>query len=155
MPPRLKRKFKSDQELSGRMAPQFSSREAVQYRLHPVPTPETQDLYNKFREEEERQPTLTSESLQQIQPGTTGFLQPPSPSQPSVSSPSPSHHSATHSISRDMGGMGLDEQTRARPNRRPGRNGPLSELKKRKTALMRKLGACDECRERRVGVRQP
>jgi hypothetical protein len=38
---------------------------------------------------------------------------------------------------------------------RVGRHGPLSESRKLRTALVRALGPCSSCRERRVYVRGP
>lgn len=140
------------------MARQPSNRGGFVQR--PVPTPETQDLYNKMRQEEEKQEEkqeeekqLTQESLSHMQNGHNGFLQPHSPSQATASSPAPSYASTTYSISQAMDGMGVDDQPRLkRP--KPGRRGPLPEAKKLRAFLIRKLGACDDCQRRKVGVRE-
>jgi len=145
MPRGSKRKFCVDEEPVGTMARQPSNRKApIQ---PPIPTPETQELYNKLRQEEER---LTPESLSQMQNGPSNLLQPPSPSQATASSPSPSCASTTYSIGHAMDNMRVGDHLRVR---KQGRHGPLSEPKKRRAALMRKLGACPECRGRKVSVR--
>jgi hypothetical protein len=150
MPRGTKRKFTSNQEPSGHMAPQASNQRAA--LLRPIPTPETQELYNKMRREEEK---LTEESLEQVQEGPPSHLQLPLSSQVTVSSPSLSHASTTHSISQAMNDMGVAGDPPGPRGQRPGRHGPLSEKKKARTHLMRKLGACNECRERRVKARAP
>ena len=122
------------------------SRGAVSQRS--IPTPETQDLYNKMRQEEEK---TTLELLRQ-ESGPSGFLQPPSPSQGTATSPSPSYASTTHSMTEAMNDMEVaTDQPRPR-KQRAGRHGPLPMAKKLRAALVRKLGACEACRERRVGV---
>jgi hypothetical protein len=112
-----------------------------------VPTRETQELYNKWRQEKER---LTPESLSQVQDVQAGYLLPPSPSQRTTSSRSPSCASTTHSMTQGMDGLEVGNQQRTKKPK-PGRQGPLSRVKQLRTNLMRKLGACDDCRERRVG----
>ena len=47
---------------------------------------------------------------------------------------------------------GADVSNHRRTSRR--RNGPLSRQGREKAALIRKLGACDDCKRRRVGVSQ-
>ncbi|KAK4039577.1 hypothetical protein C8A01DRAFT_16467 [Parachaetomium inaequale] len=146
MHPGSKRKYNSYQEPSGTMPPQAPNR-----RVAPqgpvIPTHETQELYNKWREEEER---LTPESLSQVQDVYAGYLLPPSPSQATTSSRSPSYASTTHSMTQAMDDLEVGDQQRAKKSK-PGRQGPLSRVKQLKTNLMRKLRACDDCRERRVG----
>ena len=149
MPSGPKRKFNSYEEHFGTMAPRPPSRRPPRQR--PAPTPETQELYNKMRREEEK-PSF--EFLRQ-QSGLGGFLQPPSPSIATATSPAPSSASATHSVTRAMNDMsvGGDQPRPKKP--RAGRHGPLREATKHRAALMRKLGACEECRERRVKVSDP
>jgi hypothetical protein len=45
---------------------------------------------------------------------------------------------------------GVDVSNRVRASRR--RTGPLSQQQREKAALIRKLGACPDCRRRRVAV---
>ncbi|KAK3311526.1 uncharacterized protein B0T15DRAFT_79039 [Chaetomium strumarium] len=138
--------FDPRNESSGAMASLTSDRTGALSR--PVPTPETQDLYNRWREEEEK---LTPESLEQVPEGASDFLQLPSASTGRASSPSRSHGSTAPSISQAMSGMQLDRDRSPVKKTASGRHGPLPKKKQLKAALMRKLKACDDCRKRRVG----
>ena len=136
MPAGTKRKHGSDDEPAGTMAPR--------------PTPETQELYNTWRRAEEQ--LLTARSLDRLPSGHSNSLEPPSPSQATTMSRTPSYASTTGSIARGVQAMAVND---ASPNtkRRRGRNRPLSTVGGPKTALIRKLGACIECAQRRVKVR--
>ena len=116
-----------------------------------VPTVETQELYNRWRRAEEG---LNEESLRQVQNMHGGHLQPPSPSR-ATSSRSPSNASTTYSVSHAMGEMDVGDQRSQTGKHKPGRRGPLKPIKQLRANLMRKIGACPDCRERRVGVRGP
>ncbi|KAL2198832.1 hypothetical protein P885DRAFT_33180 [Corynascus similis CBS 632.67] len=111
------------------------------------PTEETQELYNKWKQLEEQM--LTVESLSQVQDDGTGFLCPPSPSQVTTSSRARSHASTTHSITQGLGEVNMGDQQRVGKRKR-GRHGPLTKVGRAKAALMRKVGACESCRERGV-----
>ncbi|KAL2180681.1 uncharacterized protein P884DRAFT_311398 [Thermothelomyces heterothallicus CBS 202.75] len=141
MPPGSRRPSTSHQKPSGSMVRQHSSRSAaVQDPI--MPTPETQDLYNRWREMEDQ---LTAESLSQIPNDHAAFLYPPSPSQATTHSQT----STAYSIAQSMDDT--DARDPSRPDKpKRGRQGPLTGPKKLKTNLMRKLKACKECRERRV-----
>ncbi|KAH6628746.1 hypothetical protein F5144DRAFT_323759 [Chaetomium tenue] len=142
MPQGSKRKYTSYREPSHRMGPQTG---ATTGRLV-VPTAETQELYNKWRQAYEE--GLNEESLRQMQNMHAGHLQPPSPSR-ATSSRSPSNASTTYSVSHAMGEMDVGDQSQTR-KQKPGRRGPLNPIKQLRANLMRKIGACPDCRERRV-----
>ncbi|KAK4125162.1 hypothetical protein N657DRAFT_357739 [Parathielavia appendiculata] len=108
----------------------------------PTPTRETQELYDAMRREEER---LTPESLSQIPAWENRFSDPLSTSRPLTSPTSPSYDT----LSQATAETGVSDPQRAKKPR-PGRKGPLPQAKKLRAALLRKLRACDECRERRV-----
>jgi hypothetical protein len=128
-----------------------ASNQNVEWK-EPIPTEETQELYNKWRQVEDR--LVTPQALDQLPSGhSTSFLEPPSPSLATSMTRSHSYASTTHSITHAIQDMGVGDQPQLK--RRPGRNGPLAEAKKRKAALVRKLGACPNCRERKVQVRRP
>lgn len=161
--------------MSGRglalMIPQDSSPGSV--RGDPiVPTPETQELYNIWQQKVESErlqqenDSLTANSLRLASAGTHGsvFLRAHSPSQMTTSSRAPSHVSSARSLGRGMDELqsritrrsGTDRrsrQGRSGKNKR-GRHGPMADATRYKANLMRKIGACDECRGRRVAVRQ-
>jgi hypothetical protein len=148
MPPRPshpKRNFTSYQEGSGMVPGQTMNRPISLQR--PIPTPETQELYNKMRQREEW-------DLLHAQDEQGDFLQPPSPSQATTMSRSPSCASTTHSVTRGVHDIEIDGD-HSRPKKlRAGRHGPLSDSAKYRAALMRKLRACGSCRERKVKVRR-
>ncbi|KAK3298127.1 uncharacterized protein B0H64DRAFT_65540 [Chaetomium fimeti] len=109
-----------------------------------VPTPETQDLYNKWRQAYEE--TLNEESLRNVQNLHGAHLQLPSSSQ-TTTSRSPSNASTTYSVSQAMDGMNVGDLPQ---KQKPGRRGPLTGVQQLRANLMRKLGACADCRARRV-----
>ncbi|KAL2020470.1 hypothetical protein VTK56DRAFT_8355 [Thermocarpiscus australiensis] len=125
--------------------PTQPSARAVAFQ-RPVPTPETQELYNKWRQEDEK-PSL--ERIEQ-QGESDGFLCPLSPSQATARSRSPSCASTTHSVTHAMNAIGVSGDQLQTSRARSGRHGPLPQAKRLKAALIRKLGACDDCRGRRV-----
>lgn len=151
MPPAgTKRKHYPDDELAGNMAPQLSTRTEI-----PVPTPETQKLYDDWRraqDQEHQEQLLTAGSLGRLSSGHSNSLEPPSPSCATTMSRTPSHASTAGSITRDIQGMAVNDGSPVTKRRR-GRSGPLSPVDGLKTALIRKLGACGECSRRRVKVR--
>ncbi len=126
-----------------------------------VPTAEQQEAYNLMRqiEDEEPQPLDARLLLQNASGGSNDehadFLQPPTPSQATTSPGSPSCASTTHSITRDFDGVDIGSEEPRSKKRRSGRQGPLTRLDRAKAALKRKLGACPECRTRKVTVRIP
>ncbi|KAK4239487.1 hypothetical protein C8A03DRAFT_14116, partial [Achaetomium macrosporum] len=144
MPRPSRHNFDSRHESARTMASQTSNQRDALGR--PVPTPETQDLYNKMREEEEK---LTRESLQQVPEGAPDLLQLPSQSAARASSPSRSQGSTAPSISQALSGMRLDRDRSPVKKAAPGRHGPLPKPKQLRAALMRKLRACDDCKKRR------
>ncbi|KAL2128565.1 hypothetical protein VTI74DRAFT_9006 [Chaetomium olivicolor] len=104
---------------------------------HPViPTPETQELYNRMRQGE------TWEWLREALDGAS--------SQDTTPCPSLSYSSTNHSVSDAVNHIGHGGGQIEVRKARFGRHGPLSERQKVRAAFMRKLGACTECRERRV-----
>lgn len=86
------------------------------------------------------------------------LLEPPTPSQATSMSRSPSVQSQTHSAAHSRAPVDIaeviDQEERAGTARpRAARRGPLAKPTKARAALLRKLGACDNCRERKVKVR--
>ncbi|KAK4143525.1 uncharacterized protein C8A04DRAFT_12245 [Dichotomopilus funicola] len=133
-----------------------------------VPTPETQELYNIWQHalESERlqqeNGSLTANSLGLTSAGVHGhaLLRPPSPSQMTTSSWAGSHVSSTRSLSRGMDEVQSGTTRRSGTDKRPrpgrpgknkrGRTGPMEDATRAKANLTRKIGACVDCRERRV-----
>ncbi|KAK3695622.1 hypothetical protein B0T22DRAFT_344170, partial [Podospora appendiculata] len=155
MSQRSKRKLDSYEEPTFTMPTYAHERQHAQIR--PQPTPELQEMYNNIRRMEE---ALSLEDRLQLREGPGGndspggeLLQPPTPSAPSMSR-TPSYASTSHSVTQALNDVGLDDdQSQDRPSnkkRRPGRQGPLDKFTKARTAFMRKLGACDTCRNRKV-----
>jgi hypothetical protein len=120
------------------------------------PTMETQELYDKVRRIQDG--TEPDDHLQYRniitglcdEPMDTGFLPLPTHSR-SPTSPSPSCASTTYSIRQAMGGAELEED-RPQKKRRAMRQGPLDPLDRAQAALMRKIGACSDCKARKVKV---
>ncbi|KAK0725771.1 hypothetical protein B0H67DRAFT_140387 [Lasiosphaeris hirsuta] len=114
-------------------------------------TPEIQELYNKMRRIEERLTFRDALELQNGQGGNDSHLRPPeTPSQATSMSRTHSHVSTTRSITRDLDEADIDEQQSPAPKKRAIRKGHLSPFKKARAAFMRKIGACPECRARKV-----
>jgi hypothetical protein len=108
-----------------------------------VPTAETQTLYDELR--------MIEEGLDMVD--RLQYLQPP-PHSPAPPSPrSPSCASTTHSLTRAFDDVAIEEEEPQNKKRKAMRRGPLDNVKRARAALMRKLGACAECKARRVGVR--
>ena len=81
-------------------------------------------------------------------------LQPPSfPACPP--SPARSQASTARSVSRAMNDMAIIDRPPGKRLKRGGRRGPLPKEKKRRAALVRRVGACKECRRRKVKVSRP
>ncbi|KAM7213167.1 hypothetical protein V8F06_011461 [Rhypophila decipiens] len=120
------------------------------------PSPELQELYNKWRQLEEQE-ELRVHLLEQAQlasPSSDGgqndaFLRPPSLSATSMSR-SPSCASTSASVTGAINNMGLGEEKPTRTRRKQGRQGPLGDVRKARTALLRKLHACQSCHSRKV-----
>ncbi|KAK3372050.1 hypothetical protein B0H63DRAFT_526910 [Podospora didyma] len=156
MPQRPKRKRDSTQDspavvMSSLQIPGSGQNEKT---FRPTPTPETQDLYNKYRMLED---TPSLDDIQRLQEGLGNndrhgdHLQPPTPSQATPMSRSPSCASTTYSVSHAMNNVDIgDDGVRGPKKRRAVRHGPLDERAKARAALLRKLGACESCRERKV-----
>jgi len=120
------------------------------------PTMETQELYDKVRRIQDGTEPDDHLQYRHIIPGLcsepmdTEFLPLPSHSR-SPTSPSPSCASTTYSLTQAMSGAGLDED-RPRKKQRAKRGGPLDPLDRAQAALMRKIGACSDCKLRKVKV---
>ncbi|KAK0633768.1 hypothetical protein B0T14DRAFT_491884 [Immersiella caudata] len=148
MAPPAKRKFESDDDtpdfagLRGTVRGDDGSRS--------IPTPETQTLYDDLRMIEDG---LDMADRLQLQNGRdhAPYLQPP-PHSPAPPSPrSPSCASTTHSLTRAFDDVAIEEEEPQNKRRKAMRRGPLDNVKRARAALMRKLGACAECKARRVG----
>ncbi|KAK3367168.1 hypothetical protein B0T24DRAFT_384580 [Lasiosphaeria ovina] len=117
--------------------------------LQPMWTSELQDLYNTMRQVEEELPLMERVDLQNApgnRDGQNDFLQPPTPS--TAMSRSPSCASTTNSVTRALKNVEMDDD---RPSKkRAMRHGPLDKYTKARAAFIRKLGACDSCRGRKV-----
>jgi hypothetical protein len=121
-------------------------------RLLPViPTRELQELYDEFRRVREEHDFKTSLALQANQDpnGQLDLLRPRTPSQATTMSRSPSGTSCKSAKAGDSESAELPE---TRPKRRAMRRGPLGKVEKARAAFYRKLGACQECRGRKVKV---
>ncbi|KAK1758320.1 hypothetical protein QBC47DRAFT_374280 [Echria macrotheca] len=142
--PRSKRKFEGEDEAAASQLNQDNARS--------IPTAETQDLYGAMRRIEEQLSLSDQLRLRSGPPSGDehgDFLRPPSPSLAPTSPRSPSCPSTTFSLTRGFDDVGLDEEE-PRAKRRAVRHGPLDALDRAKAALMRKLGACADCRFRKV-----
>jgi len=154
MPSRPKRKFESDEGPAGHAGSRPARRGDEGSRS--VPTPETQDLYDSIRRIEEGLPLATRLQLQDgpvVNDEHAAYLQPPPHSQAPTSPRSPSCASTTHSLTRAFDDVAIEDEEHQNKKRRAMRHGPLDGLKRARAALMRKLGACPDCKARRVGVR--
>ncbi|KAK0723668.1 hypothetical protein B0T21DRAFT_294156 [Apiosordaria backusii] len=130
----------------------------------PTPNEETQELYNIWQEAERE---VNYEEIRRLNEGATfvGHNEFLSPSQATSRSQSPSCTSATHSVTKTMTHIDLDQgssdldqgrsdlgQRRSKSKKkRATRTKPLSKPAKAKAAFIRKLGACEDCRTRRIG----
>lgn len=122
-----------------------------------TPTPELQELYDKYREAEDGLDLSDRLVLQagQASDDTNAPLRLETLSQGTMMSRSPScasHHSANLS-GPDANDNRETSHLDARPKGRAKRHGPLSETKRLRAAFIRKLGACLQCRSRKVSVR--
>ncbi|KAK4682996.1 hypothetical protein QC764_121150 [Podospora pseudoanserina] len=117
----------------------------------PTPSEETQALYDIWQQAE-REVNLADLRRLNEPPTFVGhdeFLL--SPSQATSRSRSPSCASTTHSVTKAMNGVDLNQQGSKSKKKRATRTKPLSKPAKAKAAFIRKLGACEDCRKRRVG----
>lgn len=114
-----------------------------------VPTPELQELYNTWRQQQELEAHLKAQA--QVALGSSdGGSQHLRPHSAVSMSRSPSCASTSHSVTGGIKNMGLSDDKPAK--KKQGRQGALNALKKAKAALVRKLSACPSCRSRKVGV---
>ncbi|KAK4200131.1 hypothetical protein QBC40DRAFT_73636 [Triangularia verruculosa] len=117
----------------------------------PTPSEETQELYNLWQQAERE---VNLEDLRRLNEPATfvgheDFL---SPSQATSRSRSASCTSTTQSVISGMSGVDLNRRgSKSKGRKRATRTKPLSKTAKAKAAFIRKLGACDDCRKRRVG----
>ncbi|KAK3331168.1 hypothetical protein B0H66DRAFT_92260 [Apodospora peruviana] len=123
-------------------------------RITPIPTPELQKLYSHWRQLQEFDELQKQGSGPGSNDGENGFLRPPSPSQATTMSRSPSCASTTNSVTREITNMGIsgsEERPQGTTTRRKqGRQGPLDSTDKARTAFVRKLRACGKCHRRKV-----
>lgn len=144
MPMGLRPKFKLDEQPPGTVTNQ-SSDLGVGVLRRVMPTAETQAIYNEWREEQERTTYgLSRDGMR------NGQISPLAAAQPTSTLPAPFLESTTHSVARALDDMGV-EGPRPKYKGRPGRQ-PLPKVSKLRAALLRKIRACDDCRERRVRV---
>lgn len=97
-----------------------------------IPTPELQDLYSNFRIAEDRERVAVMNS------NDPNLL-------PDMTMPRPT------TLSRSTSNDAPSPEGQGRRSRGK-RTGGLDPVKKAKTALVRKIGACAECRHRRIQV---
>ncbi|KAK4443709.1 hypothetical protein QBC34DRAFT_386024 [Podospora aff. communis PSN243] len=134
-----KRKFEPDDDTTDYVVSRGTGRGDEGSRA--VPTAETQTLYDELR--------MIEEGLDMVD--RLQYLQPP-PHSPAPPSPrSPSCASTTHSLTRAFDDVAIEEEEPQNKKRKAMRRGPLDNVKRARAALMRKLGACVECKARRVG----
>ncbi|KAL2121852.1 hypothetical protein VTJ04DRAFT_2307 [Mycothermus thermophilus] len=112
--------------------------------FQPVPNHETQQLYNLMRQAQEQE-----RLRRHIQEADQNSLQPPTLSQCSPPSPTSSYQSTTRSVTNNVDDLGLDHH-QPEKRQRGRRKGGLSEYKKHKAALMRKIGVCPSCKKSRT-----
>ncbi|KAK5656554.1 hypothetical protein OQA88_4533 [Cercophora sp. LCS_1] len=114
-----------------------------------IPNSETQDLYNTMRELEDGVSFDQQLQLQSRGPANEypGHLRPPSQAPTSPRSPA----STTHSVTGALAEVELhDEEQQPNKKRRAVRHGSLEPVQRAKAALMRKIGACADCKARKV-----
>ncbi|KAH7176717.1 hypothetical protein EDB81DRAFT_49254 [Dactylonectria macrodidyma] len=111
-------------------------------RVLPQRTDELQRLYDRWRDSMECQ---AFESLLQLNQDRVTLQVPPLGR--SLSQRSGGSSSSTLSASSTLD----DDDELDEHDRRPRRRGPLTKSKREKTAFIRRLGACDSCRARKVG----
>ncbi|KAK0665732.1 hypothetical protein QBC41DRAFT_10129 [Cercophora samala] len=116
----------------------------------PTPNKETQALYDVWQQAERE---VNLEDLRRLNepPKFVGHDEFLLASQAPSRSCSPSCASTIHSVTNAMNNVDLNQQDSKSRRRRATRSRPLSKPAKAKAAFMRKLGACDDCRRRRVG----
>ncbi|KAH8884217.1 hypothetical protein GQ53DRAFT_400188 [Thozetella sp. PMI_491] len=135
------------------------TRPSADLRLRPTPTLETQELYDTMKQMEHELDLNERIRLQGghgIDHGQGDLLEPPpTPSLTTTISRSPSLRSRTQSVTYsaapvDIAEVVEQEERLGTARRRAVRHGPLDKYTKARAALLRKLGACDSCRERKV-----
>jgi hypothetical protein len=107
-------------------------------------------MYNRFRaiEEKHKFDLELQQRTAQVPPAQRQRLRPPTPGGSTAMSRSNSIGSAA-SITRAFENIDIT-QSPDEVRRRPGRRGPLDEVKKLQTAFNRKLSVCGSCHTRKV-----
>ncbi|KAM5368318.1 hypothetical protein ACJZ2D_009586 [Fusarium nematophilum] len=109
--------------------------------IKPPRTEELQSLYNRWRELEDRQ------NFEHHLPHNEDH------DQLHLHSAAPSQASSDRPSSEVSGYLGAEDSELANQGKKPRRRGPLSKIKREKTAFIRRLGACPPCRSRKVGCK--
>lgn len=151
--PRSRRRFEVEDELVFKTPFGPSARDPS---ARCIPTPDTQELYDAMRRIED---DLNFGDHLALMDGTESHdgrhgdgLRIPSPS---LAPTSPSCASTTASISRSFDDFDLNDHDHHSKERRAVRHGPLGALERAQAALMRRIGACPECKIRKVKVNIP
>lgn len=139
---------------------QFGSPSHGASQLPVTPTPEIQELYDELRiaeGEQEQHSRLSVRTSREMDNNAGTSLQLGGLSQGMIMSRSPSSASqASQSTKHGSAGIddaGEDPRQDAQPKkRRAVRRRALGKVEKARAALVRKLGACPECRTRKVSV---
>ena len=166
MPPATKRKYDYYETSTSPTMPPSGAGPSRTYdgsnndHLEPaVPTPELQELFNKWQQQMAMYAHLQQEAGtapgdgNHMSDGKNDFLRPPSPTATATTmSRSPSCASTSHSVTGAINKMGLGDDKTSGKKRKQGRQGPLEAPGKARTAFIRKLKACDNCRKRKVKV---
>src|SRR5437870_4519676 len=114
------------------------------FTRQPIPTNDTQTLYNRWKDLDESRSHLDAAALSQV---PDDRLKPP-PMQRT-----PSCNSA-RSVTEDIDNMTINDHKLygGVKKQRAKRHGPLSDAVRAKASLLRKIGGCDICSRRRVSV---
>lgn len=117
------------------------------------PTRDLMRLYTKMRD---LQSELTLNELlnwRETPAYTTHQLLPPTPGTTTMSRSTPQVSSCSESVNQAPGGLEITSSPSSDDaHKRIGRHGPLTEFAKARTAFVRKLKACADCRNRKVQV---
>lgn len=124
------------------MSPTIAAPHVISFARQPVPTNDTQTLYNRWKDLDENRSRLDAAALSQV---PDDRLKPP-PMQRT-----PSRNSA-RSVTEGMDNMTINDHKLygGIKKQRAKRHGPLSDAARAKASLLRKIGACDVCSKRRV-----
>jgi hypothetical protein len=124
-----------------------SSKPEQENLLRPIPTPQTQVLYDAFRQLED---DVTSEQYLQRQDNSESLslLQPPIPEPQS-----PSCASTTHSLAHSLDREPFSDDKPREPKQNAHRQRPIGGAKRARASFMRRIGGvCEDCRRRRLQV---